>query len=183
LFVPNRQSNPVPPMNRGQGKRVSLGIISKTRGLKGEVVVTPLATSPKTLLTIREVFLLPEKPPFIIEKVRKFKNKVLLKLKGIDTPEQAQSLVGKYLEVEKESLAKLKADEFYIFDLIGLEVETEDKHRLGKVKEIIENLANPIIWVESEKKTYYIPATKEAVLKVDLENKKMTVNFNLAVEE
>jgi len=93
LFVPNRQSN-----------RVSLGIISKTRGLKGEVVVTPLATSPKTLLTIREVFLLPEKPPFIIEKVRQFKNKVLLKLKGIDTPEQAQSLVGKYLEVEKESI-------------------------------------------------------------------------------
>lgn len=166
-----------------QSERVSLGIISKTRGLKGEVVVTPLAASPKTLLTIREVFLLPEKPPFIIEKVRQFKNKVLLKLKGIDTPEQAQSLVGKYLEVEKESLAQLEADEYYIFDLIGLEVETEDKKYLGRVKEIIENPANSVILVESEEKTYYIPATKEAVLKIDLENKKITVNFNLAVEE
>lgn len=180
MAVPNRQSELIPG---GQSERVSLGIISKTRGLKGEVVVTPLATSPKTLLTIKEVFLLPEKPPFIIEKARKFKNKVLLKFKEIDTPEQAQGLVGKYLEVEKESLAKLKADEYYIFDLIGLEVETEDKQYLGRVKEIIENPANAVIWVESENKNYYIPATKEAVLKVDLINKKLLVNFNLAVEE
>ena len=166
-----------------QSKRVSLGIISKTRGLKGEVVVAPLTANTKTLLTIKEVFLSEEKPPFIIEKARKFKNKVLLKLKSIDTPEKAQSLVGKYLEIEKESLAKLKADEYYIFDLIGLEVETEEREYLGKVKEIIENPANAVICVESEKKTYYIPATKEAVLKVDLINKKLLVNSNLVVEE
>lgn len=172
MAVPNRQS-----------ERVSLGIISKTRGLKGEVVVAPLTANAKTLLTIKEVFLLPEKPPFIIEKVRRFKNKVLLKFKEINTPEQARSLVGKYLEVEKESLAQLKADEFYIFDLIGLEVETEDNQYLGKVKEIIENPANAVIWVESENKNYYIPATKEAVLKVDLINRKLLVNSNLMVEE
>lgn len=163
--------------------RVSLGKITKIRGLKGEVVVSPLIENSGSLFTIKEVFLSEEKPPFIIEAVRKFKDKIILKLKGVNTPEQAQALIGKYLEVDKESLAKLRKDEYYIFDLIGLEVETEDKKQLGKVKEIMENPANAVIRVATEAKTYYIPATKEAVLKVDLENKKILVNFNLVVEE
>ncbi len=183
MLAPNHKSKPVPPIDRGQGKRVSLGKITNSRGLQGEVVVFPLSVNSKTLLSIKEVFLSEEKPPFIIESVRKIKNRFLLKLKGIDTQEKAQSLVGKYIEVEKESLAKLKVDEYYIFDLIGLEVETEDKKYLGKVKEIIDNPANAVISVASEKKTYYIPATKEAVLKVELDNKKILVNFNLVVEE
>ncbi len=145
-------------------------------------MVYPLTPNSNTLFNLKEVFLSEEKPPFIIEAVRKSKSKVLLKLKGIDSLDQAQALVGKYLEVEKESLAQLKADEYYISDLIGLKVETEDARLLGLVKEVIENPANAVIWVESEKKNYYIPATKEAVLKVDLENKKIWVNFKLVVE-
>ncbi|OGC76912.1 MAG: 16S rRNA processing protein RimM [candidate division Zixibacteria bacterium RBG_16_40_9] len=175
-----RQSKLVPG---SQSQRVSLGKITKIRGLKGELVVSPLTSNSNTLFNIKEVFLSEEKPPFIIEKVRRLNNKVLLKLKEIDRPEQAQSLVGKYIEVEKVILAKLEPDQYYTFDLIGLEVETEAKEYLGKVKEIIENPANAVIWVESKMKNYYIPATKEAVLKVDLINKKILVNFKLVVEE
>jgi 16S rRNA processing protein RimM len=158
-------------------KRVTIGKISRVRGLKGEMVVVPLTDDPQRFLKLEKVRITKDEVcrQFPVEKAREFKDKVLLKLKEVDSPEQARELVGGYIEIEEDQLVRLPQGSYFVFDIVGLEVVTTRGERIGTVKEVISLPANDLYLVEGEEKLYNIPAVKEVVKGIDLEKKKMII--------
>lgn len=158
-------------------KRVTIGKISRVRGLRGEMVVVPLTDDPHRFLKLEKVTLTKDgtSKEFLVEKAREFKGKVLLKLKEVDSPEEAKELAGGFIEIEKDQLVQLPQGSYFIFDLVGLEVVTTTGERIGTVKEVISLPANDLYLVEGEEKLYHIPAIKQVVKGIDLKEKRMII--------
>ena len=103
---------------------------------------------------------------------------VLLKLEGINTPEQADLLRNAYLEVDRENAVPLKEGTYYIVDLIGLEVYTDEGKLLGKVDDIYNTGANDIYVIKDELgKQVLLPGIKDVIKNVDLEGEKIIVHL------
>ena len=164
-------------------QRITIGQISKVHGIKGEMVVVPLTDDPKRFFELEKVLLLKDEKiiEFEVEsvqtdfKAKRLKERVLIKLKGVESPEEAKRLVGSFLEIEKEDLIKLPEGRYFIFDIIGLKVITTENKEVGKVKEVISLPANDVYVVQGDQKEYDIPAIKEVVKKIDLEGKVMII--------
>jgi 16S rRNA processing protein RimM len=164
-------------------QRIAIGQISKVRGIRGEMVIDPLTDDPNRFSELKRIWLSKGEKiaRFEVEQVRvgliskRLKQKVLLKLKGVESREEAEKLVGSFLEIEKEGLIKLPEGRYFIFDLIGLKVMTTENRQLGTVKEVISLPANDVYLVEGNEKEYDIPAIKEVVKKIDLEKKVMVI--------
>ena len=97
---------------------------------------------------------------------------IILKLKGIDTPEQAESLRNCYIKINRKDARKLPEGTYFIVDLIGLDVYTDEEKLLG-------TLGSSDIYVvrTSEGKQILLPAIKDVIKKVDIENKKVIVHI------
>jgi 16S rRNA processing protein RimM len=164
-------------------KRITIGQISKVRGIKGEMVVVPLTDDPKRFSLLEKVIVSKDEKisEFEVEKVqtelktKKLKEIVLLKLKEVESPEEAKKLVGSFLEIEKEDVIKLPEGRYFVFDIVGLKVITTEEKKIGTVKEVISLPANDVYVVQGNQKEYDIPATKEVVKKIDLERKVMII--------
>lgn len=112
---------------------------------------------------------------FHLKGVKKLAGRILIQLKEIMTPEEAKLLVGGFIEIEKEQVIKLREGNYFVFDLIGLEVITASGDKIGQVKEVISLPANDIYVVVAGNKTYNIPATKDIVKRIDLAKKVMII--------
>ena len=157
--------------------KVAIGKISRVRGLRGEMVVVPLTDDPERFLKLEKVTVTKDgtSKEFLVEKARKFKDKVLLRLKQVDGPEEAKKLVGGFVEIERDQLVRLPQGSYFIFDIVGLEVVSTKGERIGTVKEVISLPANDLYLVEGEEKLYHIPAVKQVVKGIDLKEKKMII--------
>jgi 16S rRNA processing protein RimM len=157
--------------------KVTIGLISRVRGIKGEMVVTPLTDDPKRFSKLKKVklFLSEEYRTFSIESSSRFRNAVIIKLAGIDNPEDAKKLVGCYLEIEKEEVPPLPEGKYRIFDIVGLKVRTPEGENLGEVKEVIQYPANDVYVISRQGKEFDLPATKEIIKEIDLEKRVMVV--------
>jgi 16S rRNA processing protein RimM len=158
-------------------RRVTIGKISRMRGVKGELVVVPLTDDPQRFLDMEKITVTKDEVcrEFPVEKAKEFKGKVLLKLKEVESPEEAKELVGGFIEVEEDELVRLPQGSYFIFDIVGLEVVTTRGERIGTVKEVVSLPANDLYLVEGKEKLYHIPAVKQVVKKIDLKEKKMII--------
>ena len=164
-------------------KRITIGQISKVRGIKGEMVVDSLTDDPERFSALEKVFLSKDEKVIqvdvekarVVSITKNLKQRVLLKLKGVETPEEAKKLVGSFLEIEREDLIHLPEGRYFIFDIIGLKVITTDDKEIGTVKEVISLPANDVYVVQRDQKEYDIPAIKEVIKKIDLEKKVMII--------
>lgn len=158
---------------------LQVGIITKTHGLRGEVKVFPTTDDARRFKKLKEVILDTgrEKITLEIEGVRFFKNLVILKFKGIDNINDIERNTGKSLYVTRENAVKLEKDEYFIADLIGIDVFDEEDRRLGVLKDVIETGANDVYSIELENsQELLLPAIKQCILDVDIDNKKMKVH-------
>jgi 16S rRNA processing protein RimM len=151
-------------------KRITIGKISRVRGVRGEMVVAPLTDDPDRFSELDEIKISVGgiTREFHLKGAKILADRILIQLKEIRTPEEAKLLVGGFIEIEKEELIKPGEGNYFVFDLIGLEVMTVSGDKIGLVKEVIPLPANDIYVVESGDKTYNIPATKNIVKKIDL---------------
>ena len=157
---------------------LQVGIISSTHGLKGEVKVFPTTDDVNRFKKLKEVILVTKKETktLEIEGVKFFKKFAILKFKGIDSIESVMEYKGDGLYVTRENAVKLKENEYFISDLIDLQVFLENGELLGILKEVMLTGANDVYVVEMKnKKEVLIPAIKQCILSVEIENKKMTV--------
>lgn len=157
-----------------------VGIISSTHGIKGEVKVFPTTDDAKRFKRLKEVLLDTgkEKICLEIESVKFFKQFVILKFKDYDSINDIEKYKGKSLFVTRENAVKLKKDEYFIADLIGMKVENEDGTFSGTLKDVIETGANDVYTVLcGDGKEVLIPAIKDCILSVDLENNEMKVHL------
>ena len=159
---------------------LKVGVITTTHGVRGEVKVYP-TTDPERFPELDYVLLDTgrEKRKLEIEKVRFFKNLVILKFKGIDNINDIEKYKGKSLFVTRENAVELEEDEYYIGDLIGMEVYTDDsEERFGVLKDVMETGANEVYIITSENHgEVLLPAIHECILDIDVEAKKMKVHL------
>ena len=154
-------------------------IITSTQGVRGEVMVYPTTDDPRRFRRLKEVVLDTgkEKMNLEIEGVKFFKQFVILKFKGLDNINDIEKYRQKSLYVTRKNAVRLQRDEYFIADLIGLKVQDEDGKELGTVKDVIETGANDVYEVEmADGKSLLLPAIKQCILNVDVENGTMQVH-------
>ena len=158
---------------------LQVGIITSTHGVRGEVKVYPTTDDPRRFRRLKEVVLDTgkEKMNLEIEGVKFFKQFVILKFKGLDNINDIEKYRQKSLYVTRKNAVRLQRDEYFIADLIGLKVQDEDGKELGTVKDVIETGANDVYEAEmADGKSLLLPAIKQCILNVDVENGTMQVH-------
>lgn len=156
---------------------VTIGKIVAPHGVRGDVRVVPLTDFPERFQATKQVRL-EDGAVLTISSVKKHKQFILVKFKDLDSIEAVEHLRGKLLQVARKDAVKLPAGHFYIFDLIGLDVYTIDDEPLGKVTDVLRTGSNDVYVVENaEKVQVLIPALKEVVRQIDIENKRMIVKL------
>ncbi|MCI8379394.1 MAG: ribosome maturation factor RimM [Lachnospiraceae bacterium] len=156
-----------------------VGVIANTHGIRGEVKVFPTTDDPKRYEWLKEVLLDTgkEKLPLEISRVRFFKNLVIVKFKGIDNINDIEKYKGSDLFVTRENAVPLEEDEYYIADIIGAAVYTEDGEEFGILKDVLETGANLVYVIGHEGKDVLVPAIPDCVKDVDVEGKKIVVHI------
>ena len=157
-----------------------IGQIVNTFGIKGFVKVKPFTDDITNFETLKKVFILnkKQKNEYEIEEVKEHKNMVLIKFKDINTVEQAELLRNSYIEIDREQAIPLKEGEYFIADLIGLDVYTDEDKLIGKVDDIYNTGANDIYVVKDELgKQTLLPGIKDVIKKVDLNEGKIFVHL------
>ena len=158
---------------------LQVGVISSTHGIRGEVKVFPTTDDPMRFKKLKKVFLDTgrERLELEVQSVRFFKQFAIVKFKGIDNINDIEKYKGKGIFVPREDAVPLDEDEYYIADLIGMEVFTEDGH-FGVVKDVIETGANEVYIIESDEHgEVLIPAIRQCVLDVNVEEMKMKIRL------
>lgn len=159
---------------------LQVGVISSTHGIKGEVKVFPTTDDNARFQKLKEVLLDTgkERIPLEIQNVRYFKQMVILKFKGIDNINDIERYKGRPLLVKRENALPLNENEYYIADLIGMDVLTEDGKRFGQLIDVMETGANDVYIIQTDdQKEVLIPAIQECILKVDPEAKQMVIHL------
>lgn len=158
---------------------LQVGVIATTHGVRGEVKVYPTTDDVSRFKSLKEVLLDNgrEKICLEIEGVKFFKQMVILKLKGIDTLEDAARYRQAGLYVTRENAVKLGRDEYFIADLMGLEVYDEKGQLLGSLEDVIETGANDVYVIRmTDGRELLLPAIRQCVLDVDVERGRMKVH-------
>ena len=161
-------------------KFLRVGVITTTHGLKGEVKVYPTTDSPERFCDLDEVMLRAgaAERELHVERVRFFKNLVIVKFREFDKIEDVENLRQAELYVSRENAVPLEEGEYYIGDLIGMEVYTDDGELLGTLDDVIETGANDVYSVNSKKHgNVLIPAIEYCIMNVDIDLGKMTVRL------
>ncbi|MBE5868577.1 MAG: 16S rRNA processing protein RimM [Lachnospiraceae bacterium] len=159
---------------------LQVGAITSTHGIRGEVKVFPTTDDAKRFKRLKDVILNTgkEKITLEIEGVKFFKQFVILKFKGIDNINDVEKYKGKNLYVTRNNAVRLRKDEYFVADLIGLEVWKEDGLRLGTLTDVLSTGANDVYEVQMEDgKKVLLPAIKECILEVDIEGGRMTIHL------
>lgn len=158
---------------------LKVGVITSTHGIRGEVKVYP-TTDTDRFLDLEYVLLDTgrEKRRLEIENVKYFKNLVILKFKGINNINDIEMYKQRELWILREDAQELEDDEYYIADLIGMEVVLEDGSKFGTLKDVMETGANDVYIVEDMKgEEVLLPAIKGCILDVDVETNTMTIHL------
>ena len=156
-----------------------VGMISSTHGLRGEGNVFPTTDDAGRFQELKHVILNSgkEQIPLEIQSVKFFKKFVIVKFKGIDHINAIEKYKGAKLFVSREDAVDLEKDEYYIADLLGMEVLTDDGE-CGTLKDVIETGANEVYVVEFETLgEVLIPAIHDCILDVDVQAGSMKVHL------
>ena len=159
---------------------LEIGQIVNTFGIKGMVKIVPFTDNIERFDELKKVYIVNKKSrkEYEVEEVKYHKNMVLMKFKGIEKVEDAENLRNCYLEIDRKDAKQLEEDTYYIVDLIGLDVYTDEGKNLGKLDDVFNTGSNDIYVVKDELgKQILLPAIKEVIKNVDLENKKITVHL------
>ena len=159
---------------------LEIGQIVNTFGIKGMVKVKPFTDDIRRFDELKTVYV--EKnnnqTEYEIEEVKYHKDMVLIKFKGIDKVEQAEMLRNSYLTVSRNSVEKLEEGRYYIVDLLGLEVYTDEQVLLGTLEDIFNTGSNDIYVVKDKQgKQILLPAIQDVIKQIDIENKKIIVHL------
>lgn len=161
-------------------KRLEVGQIVNTFGVKGFVKIYPYVNDVRRFDDLKKVYINIKKElkELEIEEVKYHKNMVLIKFKGIDDMDSAEKLRNAYVEIDRKDAIPLEEGQYFIVDLLGLEVYSDEGNLLGKLNDIFNTGSNDVYEVKDELgKTILLPGIPEVIKEVDLENGKIIVHI------
>lgn len=161
-------------------KYLQVGVIASTHGIRGEVKVFPTTDDVKRFQNCKQLLLDTgkERIELEVEGVKYFKQFVILKFQGIDSINDVECYKGKSLLVARENAVKLRKGEYFIADLIGLAVCNEAGENIGVLEDVLQTGANDVYHIRlSDGRELLLPAIRECVLEVDVENRWMKIHI------
>lgn len=159
---------------------LQVGVITQTHGIKGEVKVFPTTDDASRFKKLKDVIMDTgrERLNMEIEGVKFFKQYVIVKFKGYDSINDVEKYKSAKLYVTRDKAVKLKKDEYFVADLIGMRVITEDGLPFGILKDVMATGANDVYVVARENESeVLLPAIRECVREVDMEQGVITVHI------
>ena len=161
-------------------KYFEVGQIVNTFGVRGQLKVKPFTDEMERFEELKTVYICKknEMKKVEIEEVKYHKDMVLLKVKGIDDMTEAEKYKGLFLKIDRKDAKKLPENTYFIADLLGLEVYTDEGELLGKVDDIFPTGANDVYVVKDELgKQILLPSIPEVLKEIDLEKEKIIVHL------
>jgi 16S rRNA processing protein RimM len=157
---------------------IAIGRISKPIGTRGRMKIFPLTDDNLRFAGLKSVWIgknTNEAKRRNINLVQADARQVVVDLEGIQTPEEVNKLKDRYLFIPKEQAVELQAGTYFIDDVIGCEVITEENERIGIVSDLLALPANDMWIVRNGSKEFLIPAVKSIIRKVDVKMKRITI--------
>lgn len=159
---------------------LQVGVITQTHGIKGEVKVFPTTDDPARFRKLKHVIMDTgkERLDMEISGVKFFKQYVIIRFQGIDSINDAEKYKGARLYVTRDNAVRLRKDEYFVADLIGMKIVTEDGEPFGIMKDVMVTGANDVYVVEREDASeILLPAIRECVRNIDMEQGVITVHI------
>jgi len=157
-----------------------IGVIASTHGIRGEVKVFPTTDDKERFLKLKEVILDTKKEQIklTIENIKFFKNMVIVKFKEYNNINDIEKYKGMDILISRENALPLEEGEYYITDLIGLNVITDKDELLGTIGDVIQTGANDVYVVRTDDgKEILLPYIDECVLNIDLDKGTVLVHI------
>ena len=157
---------------------ITIGQIRKPHGLRGYMRAEVLTDVPERFNGLSQVWLElsdGRREVGMIERCTIDRRSLLIKFKDIDTPEAAARLHSAYMQVPLEETAPLPDGQFYVFDLIGSQVVTEDGRDIGRVRDILPMPANDVIVIDSPQGEVLIPIIEDVVIDIDAGDQRVVI--------
>ena len=156
---------------------LAVGRIAKPHGVLGEVRVELMTDHPERFEWLDAIYVGEKNPRRVpIVSVRYHQDVVLLKLEGYPTRTEAELLRGELLQVPESEAVPLEDDEYFLYQLIGIEVFTEQGRHLGQLTEILETGANNVFVIDNEGRQYLIPDIPDVIREIDIENRRLVIH-------
>lgn len=157
-------------------KFIETGKVVNIHGLRGEIKVMPWSDSPDFICQFDVVYVGKLKKPYDVEYARVHKNTVLMKLKGVDTPETANSMRSDIIYLKREDV-NLEEGVYFVSDILGMTVKDSSNGRVyGKITNVHQTGANDVYEIEENGKEYLIPAIPDVIVSIDIENSIMEIS-------
>lgn len=157
-----------------------IGVVTTAHGIKGELKIFPTTDDALRYKKLKSVLVNTKKiemKEYKVQSVKFFKQFVILKLEGIDTMDDALLYKDAELFVERKNAVKCEKDEYFISDLIGLDVYDETDNKIGQLIEVYPTGANDVYEIKtSDESTFLLPAIKDCILNVDIKNNSIKVH-------
>ena len=157
-----------------------VGVITSPHGLKGEVKVFPTTDDATRFKNLKKCIIRTKKQEFEVEKntCKFFKNMVILSFKEFTDINQVEGLRQAEIYVSREDAVPLQEDEYYIADVLDMDIVDESDNKLGTLKDVMQTGANDVFVVETvNEKELLLPVIKDCVLNIDYDNKKIVVRL------
>ena len=161
-------------------KYLRVGVISSSHGVRGEAKIFPTTDDVQRFKKLKTCILDTGRvyKELHIESVKFFKQMVILKFKEITSIDELMPYKGKDLLVTRDQAVKLEENEYFICDLIGLRVVTDEGEDFGVLTDVIQTGANDVYEVKRpDGKEVLLPVIDECILDVDLEKQQVTAHI------
>ncbi len=155
---------------------IDFGKITSMHGIKGEVKVYPYTDNIEYILSLKKLYI--NLKEYKIDNIRFHKNMFIIKLNGINTIEDAEKFRDSIVQREIDNNEVLEEDTYYVKDLIGLKVFLENGEEFGTLIDVFQTGANDVYVIKDiNDKEILIPAIKDVVKHIDIENHKMIIKL------
>ena len=155
---------------------IKVGKIVNTHGVKGYIKCIPLTDDLERFEELEYVYTEKDNIKRTIDDVWYQKGLVCLKLKDIDDMDKAELFKDTYISIVEDQLRVLPENSYYLFDLEGMDVYSNNGDYIGKISEVYQTGANDVYEVKNNINSYLIPAIKDVVKSVNVQDKKMIIN-------
>lgn len=155
---------------------IKVGKIVNTHGIKGCMKCLPLTDDMERFDELEYVYTEKDNTKRKIIDVWYRKNMVYIMLENINDMNTAESFRDTFISIFDDQLRELPENSYYLFDLEGMEVYSTEGEYLGKINIVYQTGANDVYEIINKNKSFLIPAVKDVVKEVDIENKKMVIN-------